>query len=279
MLQCPRCGHTTKTKGNMQRHLQRKTLCHPLLRDIRLEDIYEMNKEWSCQVKEKPYVCGECQATFTTSQARSRHVHHFCKGGMDSHSKEERDKMERMEHQIQTLTDRLSSMEQNSKASQIIQTNCGNVQVNMVNAFGKEDVCHLTTHFLDRCVKKTNVGLIELLDKLHFGTQNGCNANVRIMNRKLPLAEVNDGQQWKIEKKDKVLNRMVDKGHDMLQGHLEEHQERIKEQLSESMWEHIQEYFERMEVRDEATIREVLDDVYIMLLNKSRALTRLGSSC
>jgi hypothetical protein len=56
-----------------------------------------------------------------------------------------------------------------------------------------------------------------------------------------------------------------------LQEHLEENQERIKEQLSESMWEHIQEYFERMEVRDETTIRNILDDVYIMLLTLHQA--------
>jgi hypothetical protein len=173
---------------------------------------------------------------------------------------------------MHALQQRVNDLQQQgTTAGSITQNQCVNINI---NAFGREDTGHLTSQFLDRCVKKTNVGLIELLNKLHFGTADGCNANVRITNRKLPLAEVNDGQLWQFEKKDKVLNHMVDKGQDILQEHLEEHQERIKEQLSESMWEHIQEYFERMEVRDEATIRDILDDVYIMLLNKTRELTK-----
>jgi hypothetical protein len=150
-----------------------------------------------------------------------------------------------------------------------------NAQVN-INAFGREDTQHLQPSFLDRCIRRTNVGLVELLDQLHFG--NPSNRNVRITNRKIPLAEVNDGIQWKFEKKERVLSCMMDKGQDILQEHLEEHQDHIRQQLSETMWEHVQDFFQRMEVKDENTIRDILDDVYILLLNKTRVPSASSAS-
>lgn len=292
LFSCDRCGFVATTKSNLKQHLFRKTICIPRLNSIPREELQKSLFASTDEMHQrKRFTCEYCAKGFTSSQAKYKHKRYTCKkknlqssleadsvheavheAVRDAVRNSDMDNMTYIKNQIQMLTDRLNTMEETKNG--IIQENCQNtIQVNMINAFGREDTGHLTSQFLDRCVKKTNVGLIELLDKLHFGASDGCNANVRITNRKLPLAEVNDGQQWKFEKKDRVLNRMVDKGQDLLQEHLEEHQDRIKEQLSESMWEHIQTYFERMEVRDEATIQDILDDVYIMLLNKSRELS------
>jgi hypothetical protein len=282
MLQCPRCGYETRTKGNMQKHVLRKKQCLPTLEDLTVQEIYDKRPDWLVDDKPKPYVCTLCQASFTTSQGRSRHIHHYCKGGKAKPA--EGNNYQELTHQLKVLTDRIATIESSSSSSgsgsgsaQIHQDHCNNIQVvNIVNAFGNEDTSHLTCQFLDRCVRKTNAGLVDLLDKLHFGAQDGRNANIRITNRKLPLAEVNDGKHWRFVKRDRIIHQMVDRGQDILQEHLDEHQERIREQLSESMWEHIQHFFEHMEVKDERTLRDILDDVYIMLLNKTRDMTSLA---
>lgn len=274
--ECNRCGYKSLYKHCLVRHLQRSKPCLPRKSTASIdEQLSELLKE--AVVKEKRYECEFCTKRFMSRVGKCKH-RKIC---------ESRKSISCVDNDV-GLMSVLSSMQKelrdlhskiNDKNTPFTITNNithhNNQKLNVqVNAFGRENTKHLTTQFLDGCVKKTNVGLVELLDRLHFGAgTGGCNANVRITNRKLALAEVNDGEQWRFAKKDQVINQMVDRGQDMLQEHLEEHENRLKEQLSESMWEHVREYFLKMEVRDEEMIQKVLDDVYIMLLNKSRELS------
>jgi hypothetical protein len=265
----------------MKQHLSRKRPCQPILSDTCLQVLLarlvenERRKLATTEktvAAERSYVCEHCQKVFRTPQGKYQHKRAFCK---NMKQEDVHDTLQTMHTAVDLLRQEVQQLREETKVVGGGINNCNNnIQVNVINGFGREDTSHLTTQFLDRCVKKTNAGLIDLLDKLHFGADHGCNANVRITNRKLPLAEVNNGTQWHFCKKDTVIHEMVDRGQDILQEHLDEHQERIKEQISESMWEHIHEYFERMEVKDAATIQNILDDVYIMLLNKTRELMR-----
>lgn len=263
---CRRCGYEAAYKHCLLRHLRRKNPCalsgeaiatDELVRDLLTDD------------RERHYKCEHCNKAFTNRVSKCKHKKVCPYKTTCSQEENLLTLLSSMQQEIRELrhhNDRVT-------ITNNITNNLNHQKVHVcLNAFGKEDTSHLTTQFLDRCVRKTNVGLVELLDQLHFGSRDGSNANVRITNRKLPLAEVSDGANWKFMKKDKVIHQMVDRGQDLLQEHLEENQDRIRQQLSESMWEHIQAFFERMEVRDEATIRDILDDVYIMLLNKTREL-------
>lgn len=275
---CLICGLQSSTKQVIINHLKRKKPCTPVNTEVEHDRALLIKELTKRTYRDDCVECQFCERKFNLKSSLYRHQK-VCKKSperdllkkveeMQASRHEDLKKFDAMKTMLEHLEAKINNTTTNSYNNNTV---INNTQV--INGFGQEDTSHLTSQFLDRCVKKTNMGLIDLLDKLHFGAGHGRNANVRITNRKLPLAEVNDGNQWKFVKKDKAINDMVDRGQDILQEHLDEHQERIKEQLSTSMWLHIQEYFERMEVRDDATIRDIIDDVYIMLLNKTRELS------
>ena len=39
---CLRCGYVAKQKSHLLNHLNRKHICHPLLEDISIEEMYEI---------------------------------------------------------------------------------------------------------------------------------------------------------------------------------------------------------------------------------------------
>jgi hypothetical protein len=271
----------------LRRHLTaRKVLCPPTFSEESPERLLEKLADF------KPFHCLACSKCFTTRQGRSQHKA-CCKGNT---TKEQQIQQPQQPQQqsllledapadcdmvkiIYELRDEVKLLRQQATERC---TTTNNIQVNQINnhnhnqvihAFGKEDMRHLTHGFLNTCVRKTNKGLIELLETLHFGSEKK-NANVRILNKKLQLAETNDGSgNWKYERRDQVLNALLDKGHGILQDHFDDNQDEIKESVSESMFEYIVQWFQRMEDKDKSIIEDVLLDIYVLLLNKSKTLT------
>lgn len=267
--QCPRCGYSTVLLQNIKKHLfQRKTLCPCILSDNNLIDF---RKQYDNHVadEERPFKCTDCQQCFKYQSGLSRHkkVYHS-RPGFDDRDKRIRELEAQLQH-ITTLPT-ANNVTINNITNHVQQNTVNTVNI---NPFGSEDQSHLTEAFLSRCVRKTNVGLIELLDRLHFGeAMGGSNANVRCLNKKLPLIETQDNHgKWRYERRDKVLNAMLDRGHSLMFQHFDDHQDTIKENMSESMYEYIVEFFQKLEDKDKSTIEELLLDVYILILNNSRS--------
>jgi mannose/cellobiose epimerase-like protein (N-acyl-D-glucosamine 2-epimerase family) len=108
-----------------------------------------------------------------------------------------------------------------------------------INAFGKESLDHISAQFLDQRVRRTDKGLVELIEKIHFDPGHQQNCNLKITNMRLPIMQIHNGTTWKYDRKERILNELVDKGHGMMQEHFDDHEDSIKEQLSETMFDHI----------------------------------------
>ena len=70
-LYCRRCGHTATTRSNLFQHLRRKNICQPLCEDIQPKELLE--ELLAEKKKHKTIQCTNCDAMFTTRQAK--HVH------------------------------------------------------------------------------------------------------------------------------------------------------------------------------------------------------------
>jgi hypothetical protein len=139
----------------------------------------------------------------------------------------------------------------------------------IVNAFGQEDVEHITPAFLDQCVRRTNKGMVELIEKIHFNKDKAENRNLKATNVKVPLIRYHDGTTWKYGRKDRILDQLVDKGHDMMQGHFEDHEDIIRESVSDSMFDHIHTWLDKVREKDRRTWDDVVTDIYILILNST----------
>lgn len=223
-------------------------------------------------------ICDYCAKIFKSRQGRWKHQRNHCKKKPDENSSQDtvvgmlkalQEKVKELETQTHTICQNTN----NTSNSNNVQTNIQIHQHNQINAFGHESQDHLTHAFLNTCVRRTNKGFIQLLEKLHFDKDmQGRNANVRCPNKKDQLLQFNDGTRWKYERRNTVINDMIDKGQGILQEHFEDNQDEIKEDISETMWQYITKWMEKMEHRDKSTLESLLTDIYILILNNSEEL-------
>lgn len=265
---CDRCGYTAKTKQHMLQHLGRKNICPATYSDTSIAD---MISRICTDAERKPDAKCECSFCGREFNHRNNMYKHkrICKKRPSDNDTVAMDALqEHMREEIRKLREEISQ----KQASHMTQTNCNittnNVQIN-INPFGKEDTSHLTHSFLNKCVRKTDRGLIELIEKLHFDPNVKENANVRKSARRLPaLLEYNDGEKWKYERKDKVLTQMLDQGHDILQEHWDDNEATIKSDVSECMYQHISEWLQGVQ-ENKQTHQDLLVDIYALILNNS----------
>jgi hypothetical protein len=149
--------------------------------------------------------------------------------------------------------------------------NSNNTQVTniTVNAFGQETLQHISTHFLDQCVRRRDKGLVELIGKIHYDTKHAGNNNMKITNRKDSVMMVHDGNRWRFERKESVLKQLMEKGHALMQEHFDDHEERMKNMISQTMFGVIQDWMDKMQEEDKNTIAKVIDGLYLLILNSS----------
>jgi len=67
-LSCDRCGYSTNTIKCMKNHLNRKSICSPLLSYISVDEIRSKLFE-----HKKEYVCEKCDKSFSYRSGKSRH--------------------------------------------------------------------------------------------------------------------------------------------------------------------------------------------------------------
>lgn len=141
-----------------------------------------------------------------------------------------------------------------------------------INAFGHEDVSHITAAFLDQVVRRRDKGLIELAQKIHFDKPS--NRNIRIRNRKNNMIEYHDGKRWIYEEKNRVLHDVMDKSQTMMQDHFDERKNIIKASIQRFWYDAICEWFIKTRDGNTKEAEDVLKRLYIMILNECNDKTR-----
>jgi hypothetical protein len=91
---CERCGFSTDRKGNFKKHLFRKNICKPKLKDINIENIrtkygfinystkeqdLSTKQQKNKKIKQILYLCKYCEKKFKLQNSKKRHEKKFCK--------------------------------------------------------------------------------------------------------------------------------------------------------------------------------------------------------
>lgn len=290
---CQRCGHTAKRKGDMVKHLQRKMECPP----VYAHDSPRVLIDALFCKSARTIACLDCGKAFKSDSSLRGHRLYYCRSrhsetclaaqqeGEPKYAKDDSNDDDGsgsggasytdLQSQLRHLAKQVEMLSQSSSTATASTTNhitqtvvTNNINNNItINGFGKETIDHITTQFLDQCVRRTDKGLVELIEKIHFHPAHQENCNIRITNVKLPIMQVHDGMTWKYDRKDRVLSELVGKGHGMMQEHLDDHEGRIRDQVSETMFDHIRRWMDKMQDRDKKTLEGVLVDMYILILN------------
>jgi hypothetical protein len=211
---CQRCHYKTQEKGNFVRHLKKKKTCNPTYSNISASAI--LNDV--CPPKSSAFVCSSCHKSYINYSSYRRHVR-TCQHNETENVMKELHELrigqQKLFDHIQTLN-HMSQTNSNNQNSNNTQTNSNNTvtQHIVINAFGKEDIAHITQHpnvkrFIAECLRNQAPGLCEYISKKHLNKDCPGNQNVRMLNKKDGLMDVFDGKEWKLDAASRIVEKLL----------------------------------------------------------------------
>lgn len=269
LWKCPRCHYETKYKHSIKKHLTRQYECPATHCDTPYVDILDSMFPSETQ-KTCPYVCDHCSKGFTTRQARWTHKK-TCKKANELQNPSQTQASITNNTNAHNSNAHNTNTNSHNNHSHNTTNNIVNNHIH-INAFGKEDLSHITKAFLTQSVKRRDKGLVELMRKIHFDRKVPGNRNIRIRNKKKSLIEYHNGKRWIYEDKSKVLNDVMDKGQNMMQDHFDEYNKTIREIAPKYWYDAITDWLTKVKDGKTAEARVALKALHIMILNESDVL-------
>lgn len=240
-FQCKRCGFTTKNKGDLKRHLQRKNECPPTLSNVSVQVIFE---ELTKDDNEKKYECQDCGKKFTSSQTKYIHRKHHCKFRNDEDDEEgnvpittgsENNTNVPTIEEFEAMKQRLSDIEQVLKNGTQHNTNNGVINNNhfhiTIRNLGDENMDAIPHHFIRSCFM--NLEFDTMFQNLHFDPDYPENHNVRIKSAKRELLQIYKNDKWNSVCYDEGYRELISQIHNIFVKFHKNHVDEAKEDMSE----------------------------------------------
>ena len=189
---CQRCGFTTSHKNNFRKHLNRKNICKPKLKELTRNELLQINNidqikkisrtSTQCNTNVNPifkpkglHVCDHCNKSFSTRQGKYKHMKWYCK------VKKEDDilvaDMKKMLTEKENLINQITQDNENknniisklihelSKSSKTVNNNSHNKTVNIIiNNYGEENTDYITKKTIKKLINKPGSAIQKLLN-------------------------------------------------------------------------------------------------------------------
>ena len=273
---CVCCNYDAKVKSSFDKHLKTKKhmlssqshhfvtpkspFCHPKVTILPTSN-------------PTPFQCHYCLKNFKYRQGMYRHIKYTCKKNKDEDLKElarllnEKDnQMEKMQLSMQKQIDKLTQklQIQNVVHGDVNQThNIYNIQ--LLN-HSDTDYSHLTPMDYVQCIKKCNLCVKNLIERVHFNESKPENMNIFISNIKGHYAMVYKDDKWQIVNKKEQIDSLYDCNEVVLETWYDEYKEQYPEIIKS---------FKRyLKNRDESNvINRVKEQILLMLYNNRQMIT------
>jgi ribosomal protein L37AE/L43A len=257
---CKRCKFETQHPSILKRHLQKKFACKPddetcnIQRDELIRELDDEKKE------KQQFPCRVCGKGMANRHSRSIHE--------KSHLKKAMTGQEFLMNKI--AQELMKTLKSNNTQTNIINNHVtiNNIQI---NAFTKEDKSHVLEdrQFLNRCIARTNKGLVELVDRIHFNPTKPENKNFILANEKTSYIQYFDGNTWKYEQKQKFIKDVIDQSFDIMRDHFDEYEQEILRNRSIPMCHHIRNWMSKMSEKEIAVVKPLIKDLYTFIINQN----------
>lgn len=132
---CPRCGFESKKKSGMDKHLNRKKVCEPNIKDIDIKDKEVYNTIFS--------ICNFCNVKYRDAE----------KHKLSCSSKAMLDKLEMLNKKIDTLTNQIEIKNNNTNTNTNNTNNTNNITINNtlninLNNYNNYSIKHITPEMI-----------------------------------------------------------------------------------------------------------------------------------
>lgn len=300
--ECLRCGYSTNLKANFKKHLKRKVMCPPKIKNVTIKHVIKhyglnkyINKNNMGSSKNKIAIenvlnhkCKFCKKIFKSAPSKSRHQLYYCKKKDTLMDKERMQNLvTKLSLQVKELMEEtnlgtidMASMYNNKQIANRINNN---QQINMqhnnnqminnidnsknvnIHNYGDEDISHITDQQYKDMLENPYSALSKLMNAIHFNDEKPENQNMRIPNIKQPFAEVFKDGEWVVSNQYKLLCKAYSVKKEIL------HQAflRIQNQLDEKTKQLYYEYRKAAE-DDLFTVQSQLTDLKAAIISGTR---------
>jgi hypothetical protein len=212
---CEKCKIEFLKKFSYDRHINRKTPCAP---DEKEE--YDLERR-SCQYCPKVLSSvSSCQAHMTTCKFKPSEVEQLKQIIIEMNDK--------LNAKINVQTNELKEIKEKVDKPNVTNVNIQNVHNNIiVMPFGKEDLSFLTLKDYKKIFNKGCYSIPEIVKLIHCTDNRPEFMNVYIKNFKDEYMFTFDGKDWDIEKKDDVLNNMIENKKNLLESKFDDMQHEL----------------------------------------------------
>ena len=177
LYKCPRCNYETDRKYNMNKHIEKKKLCKPIILDINLQQ-YK-----SIILKENDIV--------------------------DNIKK--LDKLEKLE-KIEKLEKSVLNINMNNINSNNNNVNnniTNNITINL-NSYDNPEMGYITEKDVTKCLKVLETSMLDIAKKLYFNPDHPENKSIYKTTMKNKLIKYFKDNEWNVGDQNIVINTMID---------------------------------------------------------------------
>ena len=254
---CPRCGSVFMHRGNLNSHLKKKSECSPTFIDIDRDEIIQNYEKYYQMYLDLP----NSQPTLKFYKPKKKLIKPVKTLKLRPKvNKEENHNLKNVlqnyfgkidENTMQTLTDDIIDIMQDQPSvnnvnnidnsnrinnSQFMQ-NSHNKQLNQqfnitVNAYGQEDLSHISQKDWVRIIKKKLDAIPELTKKIYIDEKT--NRNIYIKSFKDGYGLRFNGQHWIPVSMDKLMTELLETNTDRLYDYLESEDTKVSSALYKS---------------------------------------------
>ena len=232
MHQCNICKKEFKYKYLLTKHESRKRNCGNIEEIIEnyTEKINEINKEILEKTElslNKKMECLFCNKIFANKTNIKRHIDNNCNIKLELINEKlkleneiniinEKNKTREHENQIQELRNTILKMLKKQSANININNNSNKITNNNlvvnINAFGNENLSHITKNDYKKYLSGLFSGFIKFIEKVHFDENMPENHNICITNLKSKyICVYDDCGKWIAKDKNETIDRFIDK--------------------------------------------------------------------
>ncbi len=276
MYECPRCKYKCDTSTIFKRHLSKKNICSPILRDINIEDI-DIEK---CKINILLYSCENCSELFTIKSNLTKHKHK-CKNipkDVDTNSfeylKNIVDKLNKQleEKDKQIEENRNEIKEKNNQINELIKKSGNTITNNNINfilSYNNSSMAHISDNDMYACLRSCVLSIPNLVQKIHFDPNVPKNHNVYINNIKTDYVMVYNGKLWELKDRNEIIIDMIYKYEFKLEDWCSS--EEIQKAYPNAL-KHLQEYMKKRDKNEEEIMKNMKNEVKLILYNNKNMI-------
>ena len=227
---CETCGFYTNLKGDFSRHLLTKKHIESSESQslVNQKSTFSQPKvNLSVNQEVTPFQCHYCFKYFKFKQSMYKHIKYTCKKNKDEDLKELARLLNEKDHQIATIQSsmqkQIDKLTNKLQIQNVVHGDMNNIYNIQLLNHSDTDYSHLTPLDYVQCIKKCNLCVQNLIERVHFNENKPENMNIYISSIKGNYAMVYKDNTWVIQDRKEQVDDLYEYNEILLQNWYQEY--------------------------------------------------------